>query len=110
MSKLCTVDIPSQTGRGGWWEWGTYDTIEEAIIDLRRNGINVDDDGKLQLLTVMKDDGDESKHYTEKVGSGRPCRWCSGKLVLARREDARDEWLCDSCDGFEIHYFYPPQG
>jgi hypothetical protein len=48
------VEIPSQTKPGSWWEWGIFDTIEEAVEALREKGIPVDDHGNLLLVVEIE--------------------------------------------------------
>lgn len=48
-----SVDLPSEIRPGGWFEWSTFDSLEEAIRVLRQHGIHVDDDGKLQIINVL---------------------------------------------------------
>jgi hypothetical protein len=52
--KYYAVDIPSETRPGEWWEWGTFDTTEEAVKELRDAGIPVTDEGYLLLLTELE--------------------------------------------------------
>ena len=50
------VMIPSEIRIGAWWSWGHYETVEEAIEELREAGIHVDDAGRLCLVNVLDDE------------------------------------------------------
>jgi hypothetical protein len=52
-NKMIVVSLPNPTTAGAWWEWGTYDTVEEAVAALQEQGIPVDEDGYLQVLTEL---------------------------------------------------------
>jgi len=59
--KLYEVLIPSQVVDGEWWQWGTYDSIDEAVMRLHDAGIEVDAIGRLPLIHEYDDEWEEEE-------------------------------------------------
>ena len=64
--KDCTmayvvVDLPSEVRPGEWYEWGNFSSKSEAISALRGEGVMVDDEGRLCILTELEEDYEDEE-------------------------------------------------
>jgi len=49
--EFYSADLPNPFEMGSWAAVGTYDTLAEAVAELRELGYHVDDEGRLALIS-----------------------------------------------------------